>query len=977
MKNKLLFYVFFQVVITFSYIHNASGCNFFYKKFTQKEGLSNNLVYCSFKDSRGLIWLGTDGGLSLYQGDHFINYKHFQDSTTASIQDGTVFSISEDNYGNIWLGTYGNGVTVFNPLRNQYLNFSFKDLGYSETSSNVFFLKNDSIHHSMSILSDKRMIEIDYIAMRVIPPPPRLLKSDSFIDKTFFHDKVFYATFSGGILVEDSQHNVVSLQKSASKVLLPNLLGFSIIDDKVFLNSYNGVFEYRSNSLKQKILFLNGRNISSELINSIEKVNDSLYFIITNSFGVLTSRKLGDTLFCDELLKENQEIDNNVYSCMFDRQFKTLFIGAKSGLIVLKILPDYLNYVPTKEIPEVFFLHPINKDSILLGSETGLYFLSQQKLQKLPGSDSVDVTDIDIYNKDTLIVAGRDGVNFLINSKFYPVKSLENKLNNFMPYKVKRVNDEEILISSVLSTEILVWNISSGQCYFISKTNIDGYVTKIVPINGKVFICASSGIGIYENNKLKRVVGFSNCFCTNVGYWGGFYYVSTSNNGLYILNEKFEFIKRISVKNGLYEDELHSIYVERNCVWLIGKNSIGIYNFINGKYEFLVPDGDYPFTNFFYNAHLAQNGIIYSGGDNGILILSSSLYDYDKFRYSSYLIDEAVLNNERLSWVSRESKLHLSSKENNFYLKIISNNNYKPSLNNYQVSINGKLPFQLRNKEQVLQLNNLQPDNYDLEISNSFLNNSVNTKFVVHPPWYQSWWFRILVSLLILANAIWITRLYFNRRLMLQQKEIEKEYELKKERERISMDLHDDLGSGLSSIRLISEMLKNRHKDENTKSDLNEIVLQATTITSSMRELVWSLNSRNDSYVSFVDYAIQYGKQFFEPSQIKFDYTSNLVHKTGEMSAFKRRNLFLIYKELLNNIVKHSQAKKVHVFFKLNARMFELLILEDGIAFDSNNSKGNGLYTIQKRVDSINASYEVSMAKEITFKIKLAINLES
>jgi two-component system sensor histidine kinase DesK len=184
----------------------------------------------------------------------------------------------------------------------------------------------------------------------------------------------------------------------------------------------------------------------------------------------------------------------------------------------------------------------------------------------------------------------------------------------------------------------------------------------------------------------------------------------------------------------------------------------------------------------------------------------------------------------------------------------------------------------------------------------------------------------------------------------LLQKELEKQLALQSERDRISNDMHDDLGSGLSSIKLISEMLKIKHSDLETKNDLNEIVDYATDLTDTMREMVWSLNPRNDSLSKFVDHSIAYAKHFFEPSDIKFEVTTSPEFPEITMSGFVRRNLFLSLKEIFNNIIKHSGARKVSFSIKYVDNKLFIIIQDDGKGIADNSMKGNGLYSLKKRI---------------------------
>jgi len=230
--------------------------------------------------------------------------------------------------------------------------------------------------------------------------------------------------------------------------------------------------------------------------------------------------------------------------------------------------------------------------------------------------------------------------------------------------------------------------------------------------------------------------------------------------------------------------------------------------------------------------------------------------------------------------------------------------------------------------------------------------------FNISPPWYQTWWFRILLGIIILANVIWITQLYFKRKLIAQQKELEKQLALQSERDRISSDMHDDLGSGLSSIKLISEMLKKKHSDTETKSDLNEIVDHATNLTDTMHEMVWSLNPRNDILSKFIDHIVQYSKIFFDPSEINFKITTNPQSPEITISGFVRRNLFLSIKEIFNNIIKHSTASNVTCEINYQDNKLSIIIQDDGRGIADNYQEGNGLYSIKKRITECKGSIE-------------------
>jgi signal transduction histidine kinase len=231
--------------------------------------------------------------------------------------------------------------------------------------------------------------------------------------------------------------------------------------------------------------------------------------------------------------------------------------------------------------------------------------------------------------------------------------------------------------------------------------------------------------------------------------------------------------------------------------------------------------------------------------------------------------------------------------------------------------------------------------------------NAVEFTTYIEPKWYESTWFRLSLALLIAANAIWITRLYFRRQLLAKQKELEKQQALQSQRDRISIDMHDDLGSGLSSIKMISEMLKRKHQDEETKTDLNQIVDEASELTATMRDLVWSLNPRNDTILGFADHARRFVKQYFERADIEVHFQLNIEENDLAMHGLARRNLLMILKETCTNIYKYAHTRKVDFCLMFQGTKLIIQIQDHGTGLPENASENNGFYSMRKRVQEI------------------------
>ena len=206
-------------------------------------------------------------------------------------------------------------------------------------------------------------------------------------------------------------------------------------------------------------------------------------------------------------------------------------------------------------------------------------------------------------------------------------------------------------------------------------------------------------------------------------------------------------------------------------------------------------------------------------------------------------------------------------------------------------------------------------------------------------------------------QAIKERQLYKNQ---LLQKEIERQKEIEKERERISSDMHDDIGARISALKLQGEFIKeNFAENPHLKSELDELMKTTEEMTVAMREMIWSLKTQNDFLQNFISFSQKYASEFFSKSKIKIHF-KNEVKENLHLNAEVRRNLFLCYKEALNNIYKHSKATDVYISFSLENNLLKLVISDNGIGINKEKTKqGNGLYNMQTRMQEISGNLKI------------------
>ncbi len=275
---------------------------------------------------------------------------------------------------------------------------------------------------------------------------------------------------------------------------------------------------------------------------------------------------------------------------------------------------------------------------------------------------------------------------------------------------------------------------------------------------------------------------------------------------------------------------------------------------------------------------------------------------------------------------------------------------------------------------------NLAPGQYTLHIRADFPvggypSQLCSYSFVINPPWWQTWWFRSFLGLFMLVLIVFIVRSYYQRKLREQRSALEKQQAVEKERSRIASDMHDDLGAGLSTIRFLSEKVKRNTFSDVTKNDAEKIVNNSNDLVQKMNEIIWAMNEKNDTLEDLLFYTRSYAVEYCEENNLTCEThlpeATPLISVSGEI----RRNVFLTVKESLHNIVKHANAKKVIIEFKVNAALL-VTIKDDGKGLTGNEKdNGNGLRNMQKRIESVKGIFELINTNGLLVKIKVPMQL--
>lgn len=272
---------------------------------------------------------------------------------------------------------------------------------------------------------------------------------------------------------------------------------------------------------------------------------------------------------------------------------------------------------------------------------------------------------------------------------------------------------------------------------------------------------------------------------------------------------------------------------------------------------------------------------------------------------------------------------------------------------------------------------NLSSGKYTLHIKADFPEEkyaaqTISYSFTILPAWWQTWWFRAGFGVCIVLLSVFIIRNYYKRKLEKQKLFLEKQQAIEKERTRIATDMHDDLGAGLSRIKFLSETIGiKKQQKQPIEEDITKIREYSHEMIDKMGEIVWALNERNDSLSDLLTYTRAYAMEYLSQNGIKCTVEMPSYAESHFLSGELRRNIFLSVKEVLHNIVKHSQASQVDMVIETGKEL-RIKIKDDGIGFNTKQvrSFSNGLYNIQKRMRDINGVSEIESNDGTTVLLK-------
>jgi ligand-binding sensor domain-containing protein/signal transduction histidine kinase len=327
--------------------------------------------------------------------------------------------------------------------------------------------------------------------------------------------------------------------------------------------------------------------------------------------------------------------------------------------------------------------------------------------------------------------------------------------------------------------------------------------------------------------------------------------------------------------------------------------------------------------------------------------------------------------------VTQLGNLDFEAHRNQLEIKFVSLGFRSGDVLRYQFMLEGAdRDWSAPSNQRIVNYANLKPGSYRFRVRAVNADGVVSSEpayfaFTIVPPVWQRWWFITLIVLMLLAATHLLYR-YHTRRLI----------ELERVRTRIATDLHDDIGASLSKIAILSDVAgaqMSTINDSPVAAPLAQIANTSRDAVDAMSDIVWAVNPQRDHLSDLTFRMRRFAEDLLDARDIDFTIYSALDEKDVPLGADLRREVYLIFKECINNLVKHSECSKADVAFGADGPWLSVSITDDGKGFepatngDATGMGGHGLASMQRRAQALGGSLQIDSAARQGTRVTLKV----
>ena len=966
--------------------------------YNSKNGLSNNEVNDVIQDDDGFIWIATRAGLNRFDGKDFT--KYYADGSPEQLPSNDIYRLARFSGNRILVGTL-KGMASFNtrtgkisqhiipgdPVLNKYRNrildiivdsshnvivctltgifvfdsafklifryepFTGSDLGKKriEFCYSLQLLKNGNIF--IPATNDVFLLDMKRKTMKSVSALPasdwKLFSPWRTTGHVLFNWKDDNHCFVFNYITRPDSLNLYELNFTHQRVYSLNIpiaqkneihwkssITF-LTDSTIAVNSsfQNGIYLFHFDSLANSLVYT-GKFLTGVQCNRIFRDKEKRLWISSDDgiFKQSFQKSLFHNTYIRDIGREHN-IDNfvNGFAAIGDNLFVSIYATGVLRYGLQDKLPVAGSGKMITGIKLPWNIIRTSKDSLLIPTQEGAFILNADKENKSrfwkpglpPSLDKVAITSILLDSRNRLWMGMGKGFGvFMINLNNHLSKIFEPGLGPYpfpIRYPLAMTEDQKGNIWMSGIEGITRWNQAKQQFDTLIKhipglsEDISGqWISVQADKSGNLWICPEEFVlikwnlanGLFKIFRMPVTTGALRAHQIE-GPWNGILWIPT-NAGLLSFDVNTEKFKLIREEDGLPGD-----------------------NAIDGRMYFDSTEGkiyagfDKSFTWFEPKKLLRTERI-------PLTYITDIRAIGDSFSKAGY--DQARFTHDHNSISISFAGINFDNGQSNQYA--------------YRIFENQPAGWISIGSQKTLNFANLKPGKYTFQVKTAGTddinnNGAASLMLIISPAFYQTYWF-FTICLLIIALTLYALYRYRIQQLLRVQKV----------RINISSDLHDDIGARLTNMNILTMLSEqNLGNPEISGTYLSRISGEIQSSGEALDDIVWSINSNYDSLAETIARMRRYAAEQFEPTNIAFEFKTDVFRIHHKLMMDQRRDLFLVYKESITNILRHSGASKVSINIMNIKKQLHVSITDNGKGFDlSKPTHRHGILNMHTRI---------------------------
>jgi ligand-binding sensor domain-containing protein/signal transduction histidine kinase len=951
MLSRLLFRIdtgiFVALILFFGISTHGQSYNF--TNFNLEEGLPQSQVTAIFQAKDRTLWLGSYGGVSNFDGKEFNSL-----SKADGLISNSVMALIQDYKGQIIVGT-NSGISVIRNGKVIKAISQYPILTLKKDKNGVIW--GISSYKLFKLVNDK-VIFVDIDGERITALSENA-NGDLFLVAS--GKAIYRHTLSKWL-------SVITLPKELEDDYVFKLVFDRLDQQKIYLlSAFKGVFVYDGSAFKS-LFHVNGARYNT----LIQDFKDNLWVGTQN--GAYLIKKSGVIYFN----AENGLADDPVLEIFNDAENNIWISSSTNG--IFKYEGDSfirLNKIKGKNLE--YTISGISSDknnNLFVGTFS-------HGLLRYDGNNVEEVKNPAFKDRNIYFLYRDREQNVWFSVHDSGIWKTDGK-NYTLVYKVGKYNFHLLLKDQRGGA----WICNPFECMYIldgKKQQLSGFTGNCSSLyeldKDRVLLGTTTGLYLIKDKKIDRsfeIKALKGACILNMVKQGDYLLIGTLGDGMISWNLKTQEIKKYTVADGLYSNDVYSLTTDNyQKLWIGTGRGINKLSFNKAKNKYEV---------FSKNSIIIEcnQAAILNYRDN-ILIGTISGLIQCKTNVVQDQVQHPVIHLNKVSIYHKTD----NTKDQSIFITDDTKRNYEFGYNQNHISINYKGVF-LTNPKGVtyrykltgldvnygkaikntqVEYSALRPGTYTFyvyAIANGQQSNVSEFNFVIVPPFYETIWFSVLAIIMIIF-LIWLIFYSFFKSQERKKLELEqiKHKEQNKIRKQTSEDFHDDIGNKLTRINVLSEILdKKLDKDQVEQKELIRLIKEnAGLLYTGTKDILWALNPQSNNLFEMLVHINDFGIDLFQNTGIKFEMD-------GIMSGYQKiqlpmefnRNFTLIFKEILNNVLKHAKSNEVLVMVvQTPQHTIDVITIDNGVGFDTKTvEKGSGLNNIQTRCKRIKAIFKLN-----------------